>query len=228
MEQVCRHFQTGFCKFGELCRKHHVKVICDKENCDSKDCNERHPKICRYFNSNQVCKFGSTCSYLHVTLKEKGEIFLLNSKVNQLESLIKSMSQKIDKLSIELEVVKTKKEINTNDIPSEKEIKCEVCEYTASSGTVLKRHVTMKHKKNEQSVEAPNQFKCEVCDHECNSSSALQSHISKHHEPTIPHTPKQCFLTNCTNMTNNIEEDIYIYDINYTNIPICEACLEGA
>ena len=153
MEQVCRHFQTGFCKFGELCRKHHVKVICNKENCDSKDCNERHPKICRYFNSNQACKFGITCSYLHVTLKEKGDIFQLTSKVNQLESLIKSMSQKIDKLTIELEVVKSNKEINTNDISSEKEIKCDLCEYTASTSTVLKRHVTMKHKKNVQSVE---------------------------------------------------------------------------
>ena len=138
MEQVCKHFQTGFCKFGELCRKHHVKVICNKENCDSKDCNERHPKICRYFNSNQVCKFGITCSYLHVTLKEKGDIFQLTSKVNQLESLIKSMSQQIDKLIIELEVVKSKKEIDTNDISSEKEIKFEFCEYTTITSILWK------------------------------------------------------------------------------------------
>ena len=138
------------------------------------------------------------------------------------------MSQKIDKLTIELEVVKSKKEINTNDITNEKEIKCDSCEYTASTSTVLKRHVTMKHKKNVQSVETPNQFKCQLCEHDCNSSSALQSHISINHEPTIPHTSKPCFLTNCTNMTNNIVDDINIFDINYTNIPICEACLEGA
>ena len=130
-----------------------MKVICSKENCSGKDCSERHPKTCKYFTSNQVCKFGLTCSYLHVTLKEKGDILQLTSKVNQLESLIKSMSQQIDNLTIELEVVKTKKEINTNEISSEKEIKCDTCDYTASSSTVLKRHVTMNHKINAQLVE---------------------------------------------------------------------------
>ena len=80
-------------------------------------------------------------------MKEKGDIFQLNNKVNQLESLVKSMSQKIDQLTIVSEVVKTKKERNTNDLSSEKEIKCDLCEYTASLSTVLKCHVTMKHKK---------------------------------------------------------------------------------
>ena len=188
MEQVCRHFQTGFCKFGEFCRKHHVKVICSKEKCNGKDCNERHPKTCKYFNSNQVCKFGKTCSYLHVTLKEKGDIFQLTRKVNQLESLIKSMSQQIDKLIIELKVVKSKKEINTNDISSEKEIKCDLCEYTASTNTVLQRHVTIKHKKDVQSVKVPLQFKCELCDTICISQHALKGHTEFEHTQNLPHT----------------------------------------
>ena len=152
MEQVCSHFKTGFCKFGEFCRKHHVKVICSKEKCNGKDCTERHPKTCKYFKTNQVCKFGMSCSYLHVTLKEGGEIFQLTSKVNDLESLINSMSQKIDNLTKELEVVKTKKETNANEMSSEQTIKCDLCEYTASTSTVLKRHVTINHKKNAQLV----------------------------------------------------------------------------
>ena len=111
MEQVCKHFKTGFCKFGELCRKHHVKKICTKENCKGKNCSERHPKVCRYFNSNEACKFGATCSYLHVINKEKGDICQLTSKVHELESMIKIMSQQIEDLAIELEVVKTKNQL---------------------------------------------------------------------------------------------------------------------
>ena len=128
--------------------------------------------IKRYFTSNQVCKFDITYSYLYVTLKERGDIFQLNNKTNQLESLAKSMSQKI-----ELDVVKTKKEINTNDLSSEKEIKCDLCEYTASSSTVLKRHVTMKHKRNEKSAEAPNQFKCKLCEPDLLNRTDMRAHV---------------------------------------------------
>ena len=44
-----------------------------------------------------------------------------------------SMSQKMDNLTNELEVVKTKKETNTNEISSEQTIKCNLYEYTAST-----------------------------------------------------------------------------------------------
>ena len=99
------------------------------------------------------------------------------------------MSQQINSLTIELEVVKSEKEINSNDISTEKN-KCDLCEYTASSSTVLKRHVTMKHKKDVQSVDIPTNFKCETCQHESISTSALKGHISLNHDPTIPHTNK--------------------------------------
>ena len=161
-----------------------MKKICTKENCKGKNCSERHPKVCRYFNSNEACKFGATCSYLHVINKEKGDICQLTSKVHELESMIKSMSQQIEDLTIELEVVKTKKEINSNDISTEQK-RCDLCEYTASSSTVLKRHVTMKHKKDVQSADIPTKFKCEICQHESISTSALKYHISLKHYSTI-------------------------------------------
>ena len=75
-----------------------------------------------------------------------------------------------NRLTSELEVVKTKKEINTNDILGENKIKCDLCEYTASTNTVLKRHVTIKHK-----------FKCELCDTICISQHALKGHTEFKH-----------------------------------------------
>ena len=53
----------------------------------------------------------------------------------------------MDGLTIELEVVKSKKEINSNATSTEQN-KCDLCEYSGSSSTVLKRHVTMKHIKD--------------------------------------------------------------------------------
>ena len=63
-----------------------------------------------------------------------------------------------------------------------KQNKCDLCEYTASSYIVLKRHVTMKHKKEVQFVDIPTQFKCEICPHENIPTTALNDHISIHHE----------------------------------------------
>ena len=57
----------------------------------------------------------------------------IQSTVSTFRQVFASMSQKIDKLTIELEVVKSKKIINTNDISSEKEIKCDLCEYTVQA-----------------------------------------------------------------------------------------------
>ena len=62
-----------------------------------------------------------------------------------------------------IEVVKKDKETNTIAPTSEKVFKCEVCEYSASTNTVLECHMTMKHKNNEQS----NQIPCERTDKGC-------------------------------------------------------------
>ena len=64
MNAVCRHFKFGFCKFGDLCHKRHVKIECEEKDCDIKSCNSRHPKPCTYFQMYGRCKF-SPCFYSH-------------------------------------------------------------------------------------------------------------------------------------------------------------------
>ena len=93
------------------------------------------------------------------------------------------MSQQMDSLTIELEVVKSKKEINSNATLTEQN-KCNLCEYTASSSTVLKHHVTMKHKKDVKDLDIPTKCKCEICQRESISTSALKGYISLNHDPT--------------------------------------------
>ena len=55
------------------------------------------------------------------------------------------MVPQIDNLTHKLDIGNCKNEINMHDILSGNKIKCDLCEYTASKSTVLKRLVTIKH-----------------------------------------------------------------------------------
>ena len=135
---VCKHFQTGFCKFEEHCRKQHIQDISPNCKCADKACTKRHPRICKFFNNHNTCKFGEHCAYQHKTTKENNDIMILAAKVDDLENTVKVMSANIDVLEERLQN-KSKESISTSNID------CEQCNYHASSTTVLKRHMTIKH-----------------------------------------------------------------------------------
>jgi hypothetical protein len=174
MEQVvCHHFQTGFCKFGEHCRKRHVQEICQTKQCKSKACIQRHPNVCKYFATQNTCKFGEKCAYQHKISKDKSEINELVARVGALENTIQVMSQKIKVLEDELQ--NEKKESDSQV----KIFKCDHCNYNASTSTVLKRHTTLKHNgkdsrkerdhpepENERGEEHDNSFELLVTDQE--------------------------------------------------------------
>ena len=134
---LCKHFQVGFCKFGDHCRKHHVKEICQIMMCKSVSCRERHPKLCKYFSTFKTCKFGEHCAYQHIESKESSDIQELVSKLAILENTIRIMSVKIENIEEKLG-----KEIKAN---SSSNFQCDQCNFTASSSTVLKSHTKERH-----------------------------------------------------------------------------------
>ena len=93
--QVCKHFKFGFCKFGERCRKQHLKETCQIEECHMKTCNKRHPRICKYFSVNQVCKFGDICCYKHKLSSHHRNIL---DQISSLKATISSMTESIEAL----------------------------------------------------------------------------------------------------------------------------------
>ena len=99
--------------------------------------------MCNYFTIQQFCKFGEKCAFQHNISKNQSDIHKLNEKIALLEGSIKLLKKQIEVL-IELQ--------NTSIImkKSNDALKCEKCEYTASSSKVLKRHKTMKHKTIEE------------------------------------------------------------------------------
>ena len=65
-QAICKHNQTGFCRFKLGCRNKHENGICPKEaRCSSSKCPYTHPKACRNFSREGICKFGEDCAYKH-------------------------------------------------------------------------------------------------------------------------------------------------------------------
>ena len=71
-QSICKHNQTGFCKFKLCCRNKYQNGICPEEaGCSSRECPYRHPKACRNFSGEGICKFGEYCAYKHKKINNK-------------------------------------------------------------------------------------------------------------------------------------------------------------
>ena len=68
----CRYNNCGFCKYKTKCRYKHSKHICKShalnQKCEIKDCEDRHPAVCKWFNKEGGCKRSYECEYLHIKL----------------------------------------------------------------------------------------------------------------------------------------------------------------
>ena len=71
----CRYYNRGFCKYRNRCKFLHSNNICAKyletQKCDFKNCEDRHPKHCKWFNSNVGCRRSMECQYLHVKVAQR-------------------------------------------------------------------------------------------------------------------------------------------------------------
>ena len=132
--------QSGFCRYGDMCHKHHVHEVCFTSNCKIKSCSQRHPKPCRHFKTETSCKFGDLCAYKHETSTDQKNVNDLVNKLTVLEDTVNSMNLKIGTLKTEIKNIKNQKVSQTS------EFSCDKCDYKVSSNTVLKRHTTNKHK----------------------------------------------------------------------------------
>ena len=195
---VCKHFQTGYCKFREHCRKHHVSELCDKANCNSKACKKRHPTICKYFTAHNVCRYQDKCAYLHTITEEKSDTAKLLSKVDHLEDTLKVMSKKVLALEEKLEIMNI--ESNPSLIQT---FKCDQCDYKASKNSVLKRHKTFKHNtvisalEQERSTTHDDSLQLVLPLQEREDETCLDSTPSieaNHLTPTLTHLKFECDL----------------------------------
>ena len=86
-ETACLYFKYGFCKHGVYCWKQHVETKCESSKCDGRNCEKRHPRVCRFYNDYGRCKFGEFCSYNHVDRNDPvlEELKLVKAKLEIVE-----------------------------------------------------------------------------------------------------------------------------------------------
>ena len=105
-ETTCLYFKYGYCKRGEYCWKQHVEIKCESSECDGRNCEKRHPRVCRFYNDYGRCKFGESCSYNHVDRYDPvlEELKRVKAKLNMVEVQINERNLEIKLLLEKLEL----------------------------------------------------------------------------------------------------------------------------
>ena len=120
----CKYNYSGHCKYELTYHKRRLSETCSDFPCNAKNCEKRHPYLCRYFENFRKCKFGDECSYLHrenqshMNLKD---IEMLKEEIRKLKMERENLEKFIHKLSnIEKEIENLREsleECKTNELP---------------------------------------------------------------------------------------------------------------
>ena len=99
---LCNFFKFGHCKFGDRCKKTHVKEKCNNASCETLKCAKRHPIECKYYKEFGRCKFGVYCDYDHSSTSNADVLQSMASKITSLETEKIEMQEKITELEAKL------------------------------------------------------------------------------------------------------------------------------
>ena len=78
IKKKCRHFNSGHCRYKSDCRFSHpietCKIYLEEGKCERKQCKDRNPKICKWWQGRRGCK-RYDCDNLHATLaRDDGQL----------------------------------------------------------------------------------------------------------------------------------------------------------
>ena len=101
-QAICFKNKFGYCKFSDSCRYKHVTLVCEDGQCEIKNCEKRHPKICKYYRDYRRCKFTVGCKYKHENpndkfdkLQKELEIIRKNYPYNEKENRYKKLEEEL-------------------------------------------------------------------------------------------------------------------------------------
>ena len=112
--EICQFDKYGYCRYKSDCKRKHFDVVCeDAEHCRSiKSCLKRHPKCCKRYASGS-CRFAEGCAYAHKKPAINEDHAHLNEKLQQLEKVVDTLTQKV--LSLETEKLEVKNKRATSE-----------------------------------------------------------------------------------------------------------------
>lgn len=238
--EACKFHQFGHCKFGSSCRHQHTQHTCTNTQCTKATCTSRHPRPCIYFTRSGHCKFGTACSYLHATNAKDSEVEKIKKDLEQTASLLKAKENEIKMLEERVGKLESlvnqpfcapgenqdrpksqlnmHKEITHTPTLNTEPIKCEywTCDYKASTSTVLKRHITMKHKIDESFVypSSTEEDECVECGHVFTVNHNFAMHLYKEHK----------YGFTCDHCHNYLPGDDFMFQIH---LKLCTSPCDG-
>ena len=115
-KKICFYFDNGFCKYSKSCKFIHPESICGDTKCSRKSCEMRHPKVCRYYQTEYGCKFRDKCLFKHdkfdvdCDICENLTVIIEKDKAqfNLLLETVKGKDSKLDNLQAQIESLKYK------------------------------------------------------------------------------------------------------------------------
>ena len=99
----CYHHNRGYCSFGDKCRYQHFSEVCDKNICREKECEKRHPVICRYKDDCKFFKFNN-CAFKHIDIKRDVASKDLEDKIRSFTDDIKRLEREITALKNDISI----------------------------------------------------------------------------------------------------------------------------
>ena len=157
MEEICKHNQTGYCKFKEHCKKTHENIVCENtSDCRKENCIKRHPKVCKHFRAHGKCRHNAECAYQHVEqvnfqkLNEMvAQVIITNVKeINDLKQEVHELKTKMEDMEKYIKTMHNKINVSEKDAIKESTnvlYQCEECDYNCEDEVNLIQHKNAKH-----------------------------------------------------------------------------------
>jgi hypothetical protein len=184
----CPFDDSGFCKYGDKCRKVHYRSICSRKDCD-KLCKSRHPKSCKF---KENCRFlaKKVCAFQHkFSVNENKELNDLKRQVDSLKQENENKQLKLMELDKDLKTLKANQE-SKEENNTVKELKLVVTalikDVQAKEKKLLEMEKETHHLKlqvesiNTKLMQDEN-FDCEKCEFVAKSKRDLSNHIGTTH-----------------------------------------------
>ena len=202
LQEILRHNQKGFCKFGGGFFKYHENEECLDRNCRHNECTKRHPKVCRYFAQYKFGKFGSDCAFVHEKIVKmndfmlaledvknvKAEVDVLKNTFNSLTSIKQEgnvLKRLIEGLKVETQKLRKENEEIKHRI---KHVEEEFEDETEEESEI------------ESHVPLEGLFSCMYCDHQFGIRKYFEAHMMIHQDKYNSNLDIKCSVCdyNCT------------------------------
>ena len=89
----------------------HTTEICDVLECEVRNCNLRHPKVCSFYKDYNYCKFAEFCSFSHKICNNSNDA--LEKEIEDIQKKLKPLKEK--ETENDYKIIKLEKEINEKE-----------------------------------------------------------------------------------------------------------------